>query len=398
MSSLKLHSRLALATLVATLVASTLVATTMAGLATPASAAVPGLTIITATSATDSDDHKGVRADCPAGTVAIGSGATIQGGLGQVNIESVVPSTNSVSALAYEDANGTNNLWSVTAQAVCANPPPGHTLVYATSIQDSNNKSVTASCPGNTVTIGSGALLGGSFGDVELEEIRPQLDQRDRHRQRDRWTGSGNQWCVVAYASCADPLAGLVTVATSSANTAANKSVVATCPAGTSVLNAAGRLNNGNGRVVIDDLFATATTVTATGKETGSGTGTRGGCRRSPSAPRRSADLNSLSRKAAVERSQSSGPLGSPSPILKDRVHNKPIRGLDTVLRTVWSAADGRQCHAPARRPEPRDVWVSETPPSATPTGTASRACAHRRWGSTPRRVCPGRTWAPVST
>ena len=78
----------------------------------------------------------------------------------------------------------------------------------------------------------------------------------------------------LTYASCADPWAGLVTVATSSANTAANKSVVATCPAGTSVLNAAGRLNNGNGRVVLDDLFADTTTVTATGKETGNGTGT----------------------------------------------------------------------------------------------------------------------------
>src|SRR5687768_636182 len=103
MSTLKLHSRLAVTTLV-----STLVAATMSGLATPASAAVPGLTIVSATSATDSDDHKSARASCPGNTVAIGSGATVEGGLGEVNIESVVPSSDSVSALAYEDANGTN--------------------------------------------------------------------------------------------------------------------------------------------------------------------------------------------------------------------------------------------------------------------------------------------------
>ena len=40
------------------------------------------------------------------------------------------------------------------------------------------------------------------------------------------------------------------------------------------MLIAAGRLNDGNGRVVLDDLFADTTTVTATGKETGNGTGT----------------------------------------------------------------------------------------------------------------------------
>jgi hypothetical protein len=239
----------------------------------PASAAVPGLTIVTATSTTDSADHKSARAFCPAGTVAIGSGATVEGGRGQVNLESVVPSTDSVGASGYEDANGTTNLWSVTAQAICADPPPGHVLVYATSVQDSNNKSVTATCPGNTVTIGSGALLGGSFGDVELEEIRPQLTGVTA-TGNEIGAGIGTSWFVVAYASCADPLAGLVTVTTSSANTAANKSVVATCPAGTSVLTAAGRLNDGDGRVVLDDLFADTTTVTASGKETGNGTGT----------------------------------------------------------------------------------------------------------------------------
>lgn len=261
-------SRLAAATVVTTLVAAS-----MAALAVPASAAVPGLTIVSATSVTDSDDHKSATAQCPGTTVAIGSGATIEGGLGQVNIESVVPSTDSVSALAYEDANATNNQWSVTAQAICAEPLPGHVLVYATSIQDSFDKSVTAVCPGNTVTIGSGALLFGSFGDVELEEVRPQLNSVTA-TGNEIGAGIATAWGVVAYASCADPLAGLVTVSTSSPSTAVNKNVVAACPPGTNVLTAAGRLNNGGGRVLLDDLFADTTSVTATGKETGNGTAT----------------------------------------------------------------------------------------------------------------------------
>ena len=245
----------------------------MAVLATPVSAAVPGLTIVSVTSASDSNDQKSARADCPGTTVAIGSGATIEGGLGQVNIESVVPSSDSVSALAYEDTNGTSNVWSVTAQAICADPPPGHTIVYATSIQDSLNKSVTAFCPGDTVTIGSGALLFGSFGDVELEEVRPDLASVTA-TGNEIGNGIATAWGVVAYASCADPLAGQVMVSTSNPMTAVNKNSVATCPAGTQVLSAAGRLINGSGRVLLDDLFADTTTVTATGKETGNGTGT----------------------------------------------------------------------------------------------------------------------------
>ncbi len=264
-----LAPRLAVAALVATLVA----VATVTALPAPASAAVPALEIVTVSSANDSNDHKSARAECPDDTVAIGSGATIEGGLGDVNIESVVPSGDSVSALAYEDANGTSNLWKVTAQAICANPPPGHTIVYAASPQTAVNKSVTASCPGNTVVIGSGALLSGSFGDVELEEIRPQLASVTV-TGNEIGAGTATPWSVYAYASCADPLPGQVTVSAIGGNTAADKSVVATCPAGTEVLNAAGRLNNGNGRVLLDDLFADTTTVTATGNETGTGTGT----------------------------------------------------------------------------------------------------------------------------
>jgi hypothetical protein len=264
-----LAPRLAAAALAAALVAVATVTT----LPAPASAAVPELQIISVSSDTDSRDHKGARAECPDDTVAIGSGATIEGGLGEVNIESVVPSGDGVSALAYEDANGTSNLWKVTAQAICASPPPGHTIVYAASSQTAVNKSVTASCPGDTVVIGSGALLSGSFGDVELEEIRPELASVTV-TGNEIGAGIATPWAVYAYASCADPLPGQVTVSAIGANTAAAKSVVATCPAGTEVINAAGRLDNGDGRVLLDDLFADATTVTATGKETGNGTGT----------------------------------------------------------------------------------------------------------------------------
>ena len=265
----KLRSRLGIATLVTTMVAA---AAAVAALPAPVSAAVPGLEIVTVSSDPDSLDHESATAECPDDTVVIGSGATIEGGLGQVNLESVVPTTDRVSALAYEDANGTNNVWTVTAQAVCADPPPGYSIEYTPSAQTAVNKSVTATCLGNTVLIGWGGLLSGSFGDVELESIQPDFASVTV-TGNEIGAGTATPWSVYAYAICADPLPGLVTVSAIGANTAANKSVVATCPAGTRVLSAAGSLT-GSGRVLLDDLFVQETTVTATGKETGNGTGT----------------------------------------------------------------------------------------------------------------------------
>lgn len=45
------------------------------------------------------------------------------------------------------------------------------------------------------------------------------------------------------------------------------------CPAGKEVLTAAGQITGGLGQGLLDDLFADVDSVTATGKETGNGTG-----------------------------------------------------------------------------------------------------------------------------
>jgi hypothetical protein len=256
--------RLAVATVVTAIVAAT-----TAVLPSPASAAVPGLEIVTISSPTDSFDSKSVTAMCPFGTVTIGSGATIEGGLGQVTIDDITTAATSVTATGYEIGAGTGNQWSVQAQAVCANPPPGHQIVSATSPTNGDNKSVTALCPAGTVTIGSGAAISGGSGDVELDDLLPAGESVTAIGSE---IFNGNSWNVKAYAICGNALPGLQIVSASSANTATNKNVTVACPAGTEVLTAAGEITGGAGRVLLDDLFADVAAITATGKETGAGT------------------------------------------------------------------------------------------------------------------------------
>lgn len=277
MNTVRLHSRLAIATLVTAIVAAT-----TAVLPSPASAAVPGLQIVTHSSATNSSDRKSVTAFCPDGTVTIGSGANIQGGRGQVAINAIRPTDTSVIAIAYEDANGTANQWSVEAQAVCADPPSGHVIIAATSPVASVEQAVTAFCPLGTVLIGSGAEIPGGSGDVEIDDLLPDAGSGFATGSvtaiaYEINNGTQNNWRVKAYAICADqdPLFDLEIVSASSADTSTNKNVTVPCPPGKEVLTAAGQITTFGqpGMVLLDDLFADVDSVTATGKETGNGTG-----------------------------------------------------------------------------------------------------------------------------
>jgi hypothetical protein len=90
-----------------------------------ASAAIPDLTRVSASSVTDSFLGKSAIASCPARTGLIGTAARISGGDGQVVLEGVRPNVQqrTVTVTAHEDHDGTTANWSVTATAICANIP-----------------------------------------------------------------------------------------------------------------------------------------------------------------------------------------------------------------------------------------------------------------------------------
>jgi hypothetical protein len=248
-----------------------------AALASPASAAVPGLERVTATSASTSGD-KSARATCPSGKRVLGTGGEITGGLGQVVLDDITPDSalTSVSVLAREDQDGTANNWSVTAYAICANPIAGLERVTATRISNSVEfLFAEARCTGGKRVLGAGGDITGGLGQVVLDGVVPDNNLRlVTVSGREDQDGTPSNWSVRAYAICANPIDGLQGVSSASAFNSFDKGATATCPSGTRVLSAGGFINFGDGQVVLDDLTpnSTLTSVTLFGREDQDGT------------------------------------------------------------------------------------------------------------------------------
>jgi hypothetical protein len=82
--------------------------------------ALPGLLLVSGTSATNSTSLKNVSAVCPIGNVVIGVGWTLDPG-NEVYAASAFLGTGQNILFGTEDADGYGGNWSGTAQAICAN-------------------------------------------------------------------------------------------------------------------------------------------------------------------------------------------------------------------------------------------------------------------------------------
>ena len=116
------------------------------------------------------------------------------------------PDLRSVTVQGVEDETGYDSSWSVTASAICVDPPPGLERVAATSELSSENKSATATCPAPKRLLGTGADINGASGQVLFTAIVPDEDLHDvTVRAAEDRTGYSGPWSLTAYAICADP-------------------------------------------------------------------------------------------------------------------------------------------------------------------------------------------------
>jgi len=122
----------------------------------------PGLQIVSATGTAGSDAFQAVTASCPPGKFAIGAGGRINGGGGQVDLNTIAEGgfwSLRTTAGGTEDLDGFSGTWSVTAFAVCVTPNSLFDLqiVRVQSASDSTTPKITeASCPsGKRVTGGT---------------------------------------------------------------------------------------------------------------------------------------------------------------------------------------------------------------------------------------------------
>ncbi|MGN9764392.1 hypothetical protein ACTMS2_04390 [Micromonospora sp. SD12] len=233
--------------------------------AAPASAAVPGLVRIAATSASNSNDFRSVTATCPVGKVLTGTGYELNGATGEAVVDDLRPNggpavaPTAVTVGAYEAEAFAGN-WSLTAFAICANPVTGLVRVSAASASNSNDfRSVTATCPVGKVLTGTGYELNGATGEAVVDDFRPNGGVAAAPTsvfvgayEADAFAGN---WSATAYAICANPLAGLVRIsAVSPSDSNDFHSVAAACPFGKVLTGAGYELNGVTGEGVVDDF------------------------------------------------------------------------------------------------------------------------------------------------
>jgi hypothetical protein len=126
----------------------------LAIIATPAAARVPGLIRVSAASAFSPEDQKTVRVACPAGKKLVGTGGRIDGATGKVVIAQLWPdgsptaAPTSVTAVAQE-TDPISQYWRLTVYGMCANPLPGLVRISVRSPgnQSEDLKGAIARCP-----------------------------------------------------------------------------------------------------------------------------------------------------------------------------------------------------------------------------------------------------------
>src|SRR5688572_3957905 len=100
---------------------------THVGGASTATAAAPGLEVVTTATGSDSASPKSIVATCPVGKRVVGTGMYIDGSGGaqsHVVLSEIVPASTTVRVTAHEGQGGTAATWWLRAFAVCAEPLP----------------------------------------------------------------------------------------------------------------------------------------------------------------------------------------------------------------------------------------------------------------------------------
>jgi hypothetical protein len=141
----------------------------------------------------------------------------------------------------------------------------GRTLVTATSVSNSVNKSITAHCPAGKQVVGAGgAILNsigahGGYGHVVITDIIPNHALTSVTVQGGENSAWASPWKVVAYAMCAPvgAIANLQRVTATAANNGTSdavKTATAHCPGNLRLYGTGFEINNANGSVLLDKL------------------------------------------------------------------------------------------------------------------------------------------------
>jgi hypothetical protein len=208
--------------------------------AVPASADVPDHEIVMETGGSNTNAPRSKTAECPSGKELIGMGARINGGNGNVLLESIVPdlTNESVTVSAHESLAGTTGNWSLRATAVCADAGSvfGRYLVDEEDYDDTDDRAAAfAECDEGDRALGAGFVLDGAPGRLHLMTLLPTEDGALAAGEEDA-AGTTASWSVTSIALCAQLFDSQVHWDSSaSATNSSTKNEMTVCPTDSNV-------------------------------------------------------------------------------------------------------------------------------------------------------------------
>ena len=166
--------------------------------------------IVPATSPLSSNAVQAKAAVCPAGRRVLGTGISVSDPFGGVVLQVTRPSApgDIARAQAREGVNGYAPNWSVTAYAICADPPPGYVIPpFGQSLgSDSESWKIAGStCPAGKYAHSAGAALNNlAPANVSLQAVFPAGGGRSSQAIAVENTPTTEDWdYIVASVVCA---------------------------------------------------------------------------------------------------------------------------------------------------------------------------------------------------
>jgi hypothetical protein len=135
----------------------------------------------------------------------IGVGGRINGGLAQVTLEDIIPSFDlkTVTVRGVEIPGSSDDTWTVTAYAVCANTPAGLERIALSTLSNSNShNSVNTTCDPGKALYGAGIAVNAGNGNVLLSGANITNEDRVSAWADEIPGGYANNWTVTAYGIC----------------------------------------------------------------------------------------------------------------------------------------------------------------------------------------------------
>lgn len=245
---------------------------------TPAAAVtipVGSVEVVTATSGFSAGSSKTLSATCPAARPRVlGGGFTIAGShIVATELQPVSgAAVDSYRVVAGFDEVGTTATWQLLVYAYCSSVAPGWQLVTATSTTTSDPfNQVIPTCPSGKAVVGTGGLITGGAGEVQLvtQGIGSTGSARMSAGGLEDVTGFAGSWSVTGFAVCVtytSPLDIRMVQNQTASDTTITKSVTASCPSGMRLTGSAIWTNIPGNSINLRPNTITPTSVTGTGR------------------------------------------------------------------------------------------------------------------------------------